>query len=239
MKRICLILFFAFIIINPGFTQKKEKSGIRILCQGSVMDANTLYPISNSHILVNRNFSSISSKTGTFAFYVNTNDTVIFQSLGYKPATMIISDTLIGREYLAGVYMKSDTVSIGEVVIMPRYSNLKSDILNSRSHTPANMDNARYNVAIGAYQGRTSQSKLGDPAANYEFLRQRQKINAFERGGIPSDRILGLNPLLLVPGAYLLLHGLPEKSSALKPDISDYELDQLNKKYQESLNQKK
>ena len=74
--------------------------------------------------MINRNFSSVSDKDGTFAFYVHPNDTVVFKSLGYKPATMIISDTLIGREYIAGIYLKSDTVSIGEVVIIPRASIL-------------------------------------------------------------------------------------------------------------------
>jgi hypothetical protein len=239
MMRNYFIILFICIISSSGFSQNNENVSSRIRFQGLVMDANTLSPVSNSHILINRDFSTITDKNGNFAFYVNPNDTIVFQSLGYKPATMLISDTLIGHEYIAGIYMKSDTLLIPEVVIVPRYTNIKSDILNSPSWIPSTMDNARYNVAIGAYQGRTSQSKLGDPASNYEFLRQREKINAFEKGGIPSDRIIGLNPLLLIPGVYMLMHGVPEKPSPLKPDISDYELQQLQKKYLESLKSKK
>ena len=67
----------------------------------------------------------------------------------------------------------------------------------------------------------------------------RQKVNAFERGGIPSDRIIGLNPLLLVPGVYMLMRGLPQTPPPFKPDLSDYELEQLNKKFLESLQPKK
>jgi hypothetical protein len=95
------------------------------------------------------------------------------------------------------------------------------------------MENAKYNVAVSGYQGRTTTGRLGDPASNYDLLKERQKVDAYERGGIPSNKIAGLNPFILLPAAYLLLHGLPEKAPPLKPDISDYDLDQLNKRYLE------
>jgi hypothetical protein len=148
---------------------------------------------------------------------------------------LFVSDTLPGREFTAGIFMNSDTVSIGEVVILPRYTNLKSDIFNAPSKVPSIMDNARYNVAISAYQGRTTQGKLGDPAANYDLLRQRQKVDAYEKGGIPSDMIAGINPLLLLPAAYLLIHRMPEKPPPLEQKLTKQELDQIQKKYFETL----
>jgi len=239
MKRIFVILFSVFIILNSVFSQERGDSDIRILFHGLVMDANTLVPVANSQILINRAFSSVSGYDGTFAFYVFKNDTVIFKSLGYKSTVLYVNDTLSGREFIAGIFLNSDTLSIGEVVIFPRITNLKSEIMNAPGKTPSTMENARYNVAISAYQGRNSQNKLGDPAINYELLRQKQKTDAYERGGIPSDRILGLSPLLLIPAAYLLIHGLPEKPAALKPQISDQEVNQIHKKYLETVKQKK
>ena len=53
------------------------------------------------------------------------------------------------------------------------------DILNSPSKVPVTMDNARYNVAVSAYAGRRSESKLGDPAANYDFIKQQTKSKRF------------------------------------------------------------
>ncbi len=111
--------------------------------------------------------------------------------------------------------------------------------MNARSKTPTTFDNARYNVAVSAYQGRNSQSKLGDPATNYTHLSQKQKVDAYERGGIPSDKMVGLSPLLLIPAAYLLIHGLPEKPAPLKPQLSDQEVDQIQKKYLETMKQRK
>jgi len=205
------------------------------------MDAATLSPVVNSQIMINRTFSSVSDNNGTFAFYVNRSDTVVFKSLGYKSTILYISDTLSGREFIAGIYMKSDTVSIGEVLIIPRVTNLKSDIMNARSKTPANFDNARYNVAISAYQGRTttSQGNSNDPAYSYSMLSQKQKINAYGKGQIPSDQIFGANALLLIPAAILYLKGMPEKPGPLKSDLTDNELDMLQKRYFETLRQRK
>jgi len=214
-------------------------AGTKITFRGLVMDASTLAPIANSQISINRLFSFISGKDGSFLFYVNKNDTVIFRSLGYKPAVFLVSDTLKGREFNAGIYMHTDTVSIGEVVIIPRFTNLKSEIMNAESKTPSTFDNARYNVAVSGYQGRNSQNSLGTPTDNYALLVQKQKIDAYERGGIPSEKIAGINPFLLIPAAYLLLKGLPGQPEQMNPHLTDQEVDQIHKKYIETRNQKK
>jgi len=235
MKRIFILILLICIIIQTGLSQEKENAGIRILFRGLVMDASTFSPLANSQIDINRAFSSVSDEDGTFSFYVNRHDTVVFSSLGYKPVILYVSDTLTGREFNAGIYMHTDTLSIGEVVIVPRFTNLKSEILNARSKTPSTMENARYNVAVSAYQGRNSQNKLGDPADNYAHLRQKQKINAYEKGGIPSDQIVGISPLLLIPAAYLLIKGIQEKPAPLSPQLNDSDIDQIQKKYLETL----
>jgi len=200
------------------------------------MDAQTQVPLSGSQIIINRAFSSLSDNEGKFAFYVNRNDTVIFRRLGYKSATFFVSDTLAGREFLAGIYLHTDTLSIGEVVIVPRLVNLRSELFYSRPETSPQIENARYNLELSAYQGRISQGKLGDPASNYEFLRQKQRVDAYEKGGIPSDKMVGISPFMLIPAAYLLMNGLPDRPPPMKPRISQQEIDQLNARYLERRN---
>jgi hypothetical protein len=229
-----LILSISF-ISRTGLGQEAGNTGIKILFHGIVMDADSFIPLPNSQIIINSSFSSVSGSDGTFAFYVNKSDTVVFSSLGYKTAILYVSDTLSGRDFNAGIYMHSDTLLIGEVIIVPRISNLKSEILNARSKIPSTMDNARYNVAISAYQGRNSINHLGDPATNYELLRQKQRVDAYERGGIPSDQIAGFSPLLLIPAAYLLIHGLPESPAPYKHQLTNNEVDELQKKYFETV----
>jgi hypothetical protein len=239
LKRFYISLSFLIVILHSGFGQDKKDPGLRILFQGMVMDANTLLPLANSQILINSAFSSVSGMNGAFSFYVFRKDTVVFKSLGYKSATLFVSDTLNGMEFNTGIFLNSDTLSIGEVIIVPRQRNLKSEILNGKSKVPSTMDNARYNVAVSAYAGRNSQSKLGTPDANYDVLRSKQKVDAYEKGGIPSDRIIGFSPLILIPAAYLLIKGPPENPSPMQRQLSDEELDQINKKYLENHRQKK
>jgi hypothetical protein len=239
MKRIFLFIILLFYLIQSSFCQETDSSGVRILFRGIVLDSKTLSPISNSQVLINRAFKSVINTDGTFAFFVNRNDSVVFRHLGYKPSLLFVSDTLAGKEFVAGIYMNSDTVSIGEVVIIPRFRNLKSEIMNAPSKVPSTMDNARYNVAVSAYAGRTTQGKLGDPATNYDMIRNKQKVDAYEKGGIPSDMIAGINPLLLLPAAYLIVHGLPEKPTPMEQKLTDHELDQIHQKYLEILKQQK
>lgn len=232
MYRSLISIIIAF-VFNSVFSQDKDNTAIRILFQGKVFDAGSLLPLTDTRLSVNDKFASVSRADGSFAVYLNVNDTLAFNRIGYRPAMMVISDTLVGKQYIAGIFMTADTLDIGEVIIVPRNSSLRSEIMYSRSKTSPEIENARNNVAVSAYQGRTTTGKLGDPASNYQVLRQQQKINAFEKGGIPSDRIAGISPFMLLPAAYLLFNGFPERPASFSPDISDDELDRIMEEYLE------
>ncbi len=237
MKIFIFTLLFTSIIFQSGQSQEKENQDRRTLLRGFVMDASTLSPLGNSQIIIN-NTSFSPGADGSFAFYINRTDTLIFKCLGYKSTKFYLSDSIKGNDFIAGIYLNSDTISIGEVVIIPRFTNLKSEIMNSKSKTPAAFDNARYNVAISAYQGRNSQSSLGDPAANYEYLRQKQKVDAYEKGGIPSSEMVTVSPLLLISATYLLVKGPPEKPVPVEMPLNSREMDQIQKIYLEAVRQK-
>jgi hypothetical protein len=231
-----VLTFILFVLFSIRFYGQDEPE-LSILFQGIVMDSKTFEPLPESQLTVKRKFIYATDKDGTFAVYVNVSDTLVFSRIGYKSQNVIISDSLLGkRQYIAGIFMNTDTIDIGEVIIMPRMENLRYDMMNAPTTLSPEMENARYNVAISAYQGRTTTGTLGDPASNYELLRQQQKTNAFEKGGIPSDKIAGFNPLILIPAAYMLIHGLPEKPEPMKPTISAYERDQLTRAFLASKN---
>lgn len=238
MKR--LIITYAFLFTGYlTWSQVLQPQDQRVLFHGLVMDANTLTPLANTQIIINSAKFSLSDKNGVFAFYVFRNDTIEFHSLGYKPSILNVSDTLKGNEFITGIFMQSDTLSIGEVIIVPRLVNLRSEMLSPKTPSNAQIENAKYNVALSGYQGRMSQNKLGDPSSNYEYLRQKQRVDASEKGGIPSDRMVGLSPFLLVPAAYLLINGFPEKPESFSQQITEQEVQQIHKQYLESLNRKK
>lgn len=233
MKSFVLILISLLVLIQTSLSQERRESDSGILLRGLVLDAATLSPVPNSQIYINNSIGGVSSSDGSFAFYVNRSDTMMFKSLGYKQTRYLVSDTLRGREFNAGIFMSTDTLEIGEVIIIPRQSTLRHEIMNAAPRTPGIIDNAKSNVAISAYQGRTSQSQLGDPMDNYAILSQQQKTMAYEKGGIPSDQIVALNPFILVPAVYLLIKGLPEKPAPMKSLLTPYEIDQIHRKYLE------
>jgi hypothetical protein len=239
MKKHFLLLLALLILALPSFCQVVKTGEGMILFHGLIMDGGTEVPLPNSQIFINKSFTSISDNEGKFAFYVNRHDTVVFSTLGYKSIVLHISDTLQGKEFIAGIYMQTDTVNIGEVIIVPRMTSLRSELLRPQAGASTQLENAKNNLAISAYQGRVNQSKLGDPAMNYEMLRQKQKADAYSKGQIPPDKILGLSPLLLIPAAYLLINGLPEKPSPLKPRLTDQEVESIHRKYIESLKKDK
>ncbi|HUX94340.1 MAG TPA: hypothetical protein VMV47_01295 [Bacteroidales bacterium] len=234
MKSFILILISLLVLIQTTLSQERRESGSGIMFRGLVIDAATLSPIPNSQIYINNSMTGVSSSDGSFTFYVNRSDTVVFNSLGYKQTRYLISDTLRGREFNAGIFMSTDTVEIGEVIIIPRQSTLRYEIMNAPPRTPSIMDNAKSNVAVSAYQGRTTQSQLGDPMDNYAVISQQQKTMAYEKGGIPSDQTVALNPFILIPAAYLLIKGLPEKPAPMKSLLTPAEVDQIHRKYLET-----
>jgi hypothetical protein len=238
MRRLILIL--SIVILLPGtlLPQATGHSEGSILIHGVIADAGTGKPLSGSQIFVNETFASVSDTEGKFAFYINRNDTLQIRSLGYKPAMIGISDTLRGKEFIAGIFMFTDTLEIPAVVIMPRLATLKSDILRPQVSTSQEITNARYNLAVSAYQGRVNQGRLGDPSMNYELIRQQQKNDAYSKGQIPSDRMVGLSPFMVIPAIYLLMNGLPEKPVMVTPVISENEADMIYRKYLESMSKK-
>ena len=239
MNRILNIWLYTFIFLIPVNAQfgKTDNRSI-ILFQGIIRDASSLSPLSNSQIFINRSFIAASDSAGAFSILINRRDTLEFSLLGYKSIVFIVNDSLPGKEYMAGIYLNTDTISIGEVIIVPRLANLKSEILNKSRTVSPEIENAKNNLALSAYQAKVSQGKLGDPSSNYELLRQQQRTEAYERGQIPSSRIAGISPLLLVPAIYLMMNGFPQKPAPMKSDLNEEEINQIQKKYLESLTKK-
>ncbi len=231
------VIILSFFSVSEGQVRTGPEQLVRL--SGVVMDAGRFEPLSDAQIIINRHFRISTGSDGEFAIDVKDNDTVSFTRLGYKDLLMIVRDTLRGTEFLAGVYLQQDTMMISEVVIMPRLSSLRSDIFKPRSDAVQEVENARYNLAVSAYQGRISQNRLGDPAINYELLRQRQRYDAYTKGQIPGDKMVALSPLILIPAAYMLIHGLPEKPEARLPMVTEQELSAMHRQYLEKLRKQK
>lgn len=234
MNRTVIILFFFFICLNHAGAQYANTGQQRARLQLIVRDASGFSPLENSQIFINRIFYGITDSAGTFSMFLGRKDTVECRLLGYRPAIFVFGDSLSGRDYMAGIYLNTDTVRIDEVIIIPRFAGLKSEIFRAPEPVSREMENARTNLALSAYQAKVSHGNLGDPLSNYEVIRMQQRTQAYEKGQIPSSGIAGISPFMIVPAIYLLMNGLPPKPMPMKPDLTEEELLRIHKKYLES-----
>lgn len=237
MKKFLLGIYFFLGMVSALSAQETAKEKL-VLIHGVVFDAVSQSPIKNVHYSISNHIGGATDNEGKFSLYAYRGDTLHFSFLGYRDI-LFSTDTLPGNSYVAGIFMQADTLQIGEVIVMPRMGDLKTEFMNSSSIVSKEMVNAQNNITISIYQGLANPPELGDPGTNYELLKQKHAIAAYEKGGIPSDRMLGLNLISIIPASiYLLSNGLPEKPAPPAPRVSVAEIEKMKKAYRESQLQK-
>ena len=238
-KKVPVLIIACLAFISESITQESQQQGFKLI-NGVVMDASAQYPLANAHIILNGNMAGTTDPEGKFSLYMSLSDTVEFSHIGYINFRFILSDTLAGSRFVAGIFMKTDTFSLGEVIVIPRMGDLKAEIMAASNQQSQEMINARNNLTLSTYQGLNSLATLGDPQTNYELLKRKQVIDAYEKGGIPSDKMAGLNIVTIIPAAiYLLVNGLPQRPEPPKPHISSREMEMMKEIYRMNLEKKR
>ncbi len=211
-----------------------------ILVNGVVMDASSTMPLSNAHFVINRGYGGVSDDEGRFSLYLDRGDTVIFSYIGYSDALFTIPDTVAVKRLVAGIFLNEDTLSVGEVVVFPAIADLRTEIMTGDYQLSRDEINAQNNIAISTYQGINSAASLGDPQANYEVLRRKQILDAYEKGGIPSDKMISLNPITFIPGViYIIAKGLPERPESPMPSIKPSEFQKMKELYRQNMERRR
>lgn len=216
-----VILFFP---LRQGLLAQQNEV---VLFHGIILDASTRQPLPDAHYIVKGRTAGATDSRGMFSVYAHHNDTITFSCIGYRHFSMTVHDTLRAREYTAGIYLATDTTLIPAVIVIPRLGNIRSEILAERPVQSQEMINATNNLRMAVYQGLTNAPELGDPATNYEILRQKQRMEAYEKGQIPSSQMVGLSPFTLIPLIYMLASGPPEEPTPPVPHISARDMEYL------------
>lgn len=230
------IIIFSILLLNLTLlsAQQRERDNL-LLIQGVVIDGSSLEPLPNTHFILNKVFGNVTDEKGEFSIYIGINDTIKFTYVGYQDFIFTPSDTLTGNIFTAGIFMQSDTMSVGEVIVMPRLPDLRAGILLESPVEEPELRNAKNNIAASVYSGIYSQEQLGAPSANYDLLKRKQLLDAYEKGAIPSDRMVGLN-FLTIPAAIMYFSkGLHEHPEPPRPMISRKDIDRMKELYRKNM----
>ncbi|HOO66844.1 MAG: hypothetical protein KDB91_01320 [Bacteroidales bacterium] len=224
LSQVLLVILLITAVWSPSAIAQKHGP---ILFHGVILDAGTRQPLPDVHYVISGQTAGATDSRGMFSLYARWNDTITFTCIGYSPYKMTVQDTLHAKEYTAGIYLTGDTTVIPAVVVIPRLGNIRAEIMAERPGPTQEMINASNNIRTAVYQGLTNPPELGDPAVNYELLRQKQRLDAYEKGQIPSEHMVGLSPFMLIPLIYSIAAGPPETPDPPAPHISSRDMDYL------------
>jgi len=130
-----------------------------------------------------------SDHRGIFSIISAPGDTVFFSAIGYKPTLLTVPSTAVGDHYITDVIMITDTIQIGEVIVLPwkTYSEFKRAVLENKPVDPL-MENMEYNLAM--VQQQIWSDSRPTPGQAYRYTMQQMSDNLYTRGQLPANNLL-------------------------------------------------
>ena len=120
MKIFIKAVFLIFLL--PFFQPAKAQESADDLIQfsGITVTADSLNPVPFTKIVIkNKKKGTTSDIYGYFSFVAHKNDTILFNALGYKPASYVIPDSITRNRYSLIQLMTSDTLTLSAAFIFP------------------------------------------------------------------------------------------------------------------------
>jgi hypothetical protein len=189
---------------------------------GLVLDKVTGQPIPFTRITtISRKRYAVCNEEGFFSIPTVANDTLVFQSIGYKPATFIFAQYLqdykgdTTQPYIYEIqYMLSDTITLPTVVIYPYKSaeDIRQAVLNNNEPTQLSIADAQMNVSPQVVSYFLNELPTND-AERLAVMRRRYNelyLRTNERPNVGFDAVAVFNLI-----SYLNKKSKKEKSSSM------------------------
>ena len=125
-----------FLFVSVGaMAQQKEKPLVQF--SGVVHNADSTKSIVPYVTITNKTFNNqtyVSSYNGYFSFVVHEQDTLVFTSIGFAAATVVIPANLPGKSYTTQVNIKPQIVNLPTFRVFPwaTTDEFKKDFLNMK-----------------------------------------------------------------------------------------------------------
>jgi len=187
LKRFLVICVILFIGVANIFAQNAQNSFIQIDGltadeQGYIVPDVSIY---SKHL----RRGAASDHRGIFSIISIPGDTVFFSAIGYKSTLLTIPVTISGNHYITDVMMVTDTIMIGEVLVLPwkTYSEFKRAVLENKTIDPL-IANMEYNLALIEQQVWSDMRPT--PGQAYRYTMQQMSDNLYTRGQMPTNNLL-------------------------------------------------
>ncbi len=130
-----------------------------------------------------------SDHRGIFSIISIPGDTVFFSAIGYKSTLLTIPLTISGNHFITDVIMVTDTIMIGEVLVLPwkTYSEFKRAVIENKPVDPL-MENMEFNLALVEQQ--IWSDMRATPGEAYRYTMQQVADNLYTRGQMPANNLL-------------------------------------------------
>ena len=102
---------------------------------GITITADSLAAVPYTKIIVKTTLEGTSSDVmGYFSFVAHVGDTILFNAMGYKPASFIIPDTIRNQRYSLIQLTTADTMTLAAAIIFPwpTYEEFKEAFINMK-----------------------------------------------------------------------------------------------------------
>lgn len=157
---------------------------------GVLVDAKDLSPLPYATIQIEgTNRGAISNINGFFTFAAMIGDRIVITSVGYRPVSIYLSDTLTEDRYSVVQSMVQDTIMLTETVIYPWPSKEKFREAFVNLELPeTNADILRKNFTLAAMRELAKAGKM-DAGMNYQDLTRQQVDKLYYQGQIAPNNL--------------------------------------------------
>jgi hypothetical protein len=119
-KTLADTLILIMILLLPMFLKAQENNDNLVQFSGITITSDSLTAVPYTKIIIrNSNRGTTSDVMGYFSFVAHKHDTILFNALGFKPASFIIPDTITKSRYSLIQLMTGDTLTLPAAFIFP------------------------------------------------------------------------------------------------------------------------
>jgi hypothetical protein len=114
------ILTLLLILLLPSLLTAQDNNETLVQFSGITVTYDSLTAVPYTKITIkNTNRGTSSDNLGYFSFVAHKHDTILFNGLGFKPASFIIPDTITKSRYSLIQLMTGDTLTLPAAYIFP------------------------------------------------------------------------------------------------------------------------